>query len=311
MQTGALKTIRIERYFFGTILAFLMVFIAEFSGQKEIIFPEICALIIGAWISEIEPWSVNKRRIFILMTLSAVFGVLTVRYIPFPLIFKVCLCFAFTGLILTIFKTNFIPIISACILPVYLGTESVIYPVSVSLLTLIIIFIQYLMEKFHFRPKNNFSPCEFNFKYEFIRWLKLLTVFLIIAIIPFSAHQIYFLAPPLLVMFSEFSNSKSPARKRLKEIVFLMFFSSLIGCSIRFLNIYLNVPLFVCAVLSCIILFFLTYKLKINFPPSGAILLIPLILDEEFLLVFPVEVLLGAIVLSCASVLFFREEKNA
>ena len=78
MQTEVLKTIRIERYIFGIILAFLMVLIAEFTGQKEIIFPEICALIVGAWISEIEPWSVNKRRIFILMTLASVFGIFTV-----------------------------------------------------------------------------------------------------------------------------------------------------------------------------------------------------------------------------------------
>lgn len=55
MNIDALKRIRIERYIFAAIMAFAMVIIAEISGEKEIIFPEICALTIGAWISEKQP----------------------------------------------------------------------------------------------------------------------------------------------------------------------------------------------------------------------------------------------------------------
>ncbi len=110
MDAGFLRRIRIERCIFGVLMALFMVCVAEFSGEKEIIFPEICALTIGAWISEQQPWKTNKRRIFLLMSIAALFGVLTVRYINIPLIFQVCLCFGFTGFILTLFKTNFIPI---------------------------------------------------------------------------------------------------------------------------------------------------------------------------------------------------------
>ena len=106
MNTNILKRIRIERYIFGILMALIMVFIAELSGEKEIIFPEICALTIGAWVSEQQPWKTNKRRIFILMSAAALFGVLVVRYISFPLFFQVCLCFTFTGIILTLFKTT-------------------------------------------------------------------------------------------------------------------------------------------------------------------------------------------------------------
>lgn len=124
MNTKLLKVVKFERYLFGVLMAISMVWLAELSGEKEIIFPEICALTIGAWVSEQQPWAVNKRRIFWLMSAAAWFGVLIVRYCPLPLILQVCICFAFSGSILTACQTNFVPIISACILPVYLKTTS-------------------------------------------------------------------------------------------------------------------------------------------------------------------------------------------
>ena len=308
MDTKILKAIRLERYLFGIVIAISMVWLAELRGEKEIIFPEICALAIGAWISEQQPWAVNKRRIFLLMSAAALFGVMVVRYCPLPLIFQVCICFAFTGIILTVSKTNFVPIISACILPVYLKTTSLVYPAAVVIMAFIIILAQWGMEKFHMRPINKFVPCEFNLKKQIVKWSKLLAVFGIIALIPFKTHQIYFLAPPLIVMFTELSNPKSPARKKPAYIAGLMTFSAFIGSVFRlFFNVYLMLPLSLCTALSCIVLFAALSKIKINFPPAGAVLLIPMILDENLLITFPAEVLVGSIVLSISAMLLFRE----
>jgi len=308
MDIKIIHRIRIERYIFAAVLAFVMVFVAELSGQVEIIFPEVCALTIGAWISELQPWQVNKRRIFVLMSIAALFGVFVVRYVHLPIIAQVCISFAFTGFILTLFKSNFVPIISACILPVYLRTDSLVYPVSVSVMAAIIIVVQWLMEKYNMRPLNSFTPCEFDLKYQIIKWSKLLFVFVLIAIIPFSAHQIYFLAPPLLVMFTELSNPESPARRKPVYIVGLMTFGALIGCLLRLvLNVYIGLPLFICTLIACIILFFTIDKLKIYFPPAGAILLIPMILQTQYLATFPLEVFVGAIILCCASLLMFKK----
>lgn len=308
MNTTMLKTVRIERYALGIILALVMVFIAEISGEREIIFPEICALTIGAWVSEQQPWRTNKRRIFLLMSMAAFFGVFVTNFIPIPLIFQVCLCFCFTGVVLTILKTNFVPIISACILPVYLGTKSLVYPVSVTVMALIIIFAQYLMEKFHLRPQNKFTPLNFNIKNQIIKWTKLLAVFGLIALIPFKMHQIYFLAPPLIVMFTEFSNPKSPARGKFPYVVFLMTFGAFLGCFIRLvLNIYFNLSLSLCTGFACLVLFILMGKIKVKFPPAGAILLIPMILDKGLLLLFPLEVFMGAVVLGFLALLLFKE----
>ena len=310
MKAEVLKIIRIERYLFGIIMAFIMVFVAEISHETEIIFPEICALTIGAWVSEQQPWITNKRRIFILMSLAALFGVFVVRFCTSALIFQVCLCFGFTGIVLTLFETNFVPIISACILPVYLRTSSWVYPISVSLMSLIIIFAQWLMEKYHFRPVNNFVPLEFDVKCQIIKWSKLLIVFGLVALIPFKTHQIYFLAPPLIVMFTELSNTKSPARAKPLYLVGLMTFASFVGCALRILlNVKFGFPLFICTAAACTILFLALDKLKIYFPPAGAILLIPMILDKSLLMRFPLEVFIGAVILSFCALILFKDKK--
>lgn len=310
MDTKVLKTVRLERYIFGIFMAISMVWLAELSGEKEIIFPEICALTIGAWIAEQQPWAVNKRRIFLLMSAAALFGVLIVRYCPLPLIFQVCICFGFTGVILTACKTNFVPIISACILPVYLKTSSFVYPSAVMIMSLIIILAQWIMEKNHLRPVNKFKPCNFILKNQIIKWSKLLIVFGLIALIPFKAHQIYFLAPPLIVMFTELSNPNSPARKKPAYIVGIMTFSSFIGSFVRLiLNVHLHIPLSICTALACCILFVALNKIKINFPPAGAVLLIPMILNENLLLRFPFEVFVGATILCYIAMVMFNNQK--
>lgn len=311
MNIDALKRIRIERYIFAAIMAFAMVIIAEISGEKEIIFPEICALTIGAWISEKQPWMCNKRKMFFLVSVASLFGMLVTRYIPLPLIFQVCLCFAFTGIVLTITRTTLIPIISACILPVYLGTKSWVYPISVTIMALIIICAQWLMEKSHLKPQNHYIPCEFNIKTQIIKWTKLLIVFALIALIPFKAHQIFFLAPPLIVTFTEFSNTSSPLRNRPFTIIGLMTLAATTGCILReTLNVYLHFPLTICTILACCILFFTFDKIKTLFPPAGAILLIPMVLKTEYLKLLPLEVFIGATVLIFAAKIIFPKQST-
>ena len=308
MNVEILKRIRIERYIFAGLMAFVMILIAELSGEREIIFPEICALTIGAWISEQQPWVCNKRKMFFLVSIASLFGMLVTRYLPIPLIFQTCLCFAFTGFILTITKTTLIPIISACILPVYLGTKSWVYPISVTIMALMIITAQWLMEKNHLKPKNEYIPCKFDYKYQIIKWSKLLIVFAILALIPFENHQIYFLAPPLIVTFAEFANPKSPMRNKPFHIIGLMTLASATGCMLReVLNLYLHLPLTICAVLACCILFVTFDKVKTLFPPAGAILLIPMILKTQYLMTLPFEVCIGATALIFTAKLLFRD----
>ena len=311
MDVHALKIIRFERYTLAIIMTVVMFLIAQLSGQKEIIFPEVLAIMTGAWIAKKQPWSVDKRRIFILTCLASIIGVAIVRYIHLDLFFQVSICFLLVGASLILLKTNFIPIISACILPVYMGTTSWIYSISVSIMALMIIIVQWLMEKYHMRSINHFSTKEFNLKHELKWWAKLFLIFGIISVVPIESRNIFFLAPPLIVTFVEFANPKSPLRNKPLEIFEILVFAAFIGTMMRLLlNTYLNCPLTICAIIACIFLFIAFDYSRITFPPAGAILLLPMILRTEDLKLFPVEVTIGAMVIIPLALYFFKNKEE-
>lgn len=309
MNINVLKRIRFERYVYALLMIFLMVGIAELFGEKEIIFPEIVALTIGAWVAEKQTWKVNKRKLFFLMSFSSAVGVLVVKYSHMPLIAKVLMCFAFTGVALTLAKTTLLPIISACILPVYMNITSWMYPISVCIMSLMIIFMQWVMEKRRHRPKNIYIPCVYNYKIELKKWSKLFIALAMISLLPFKSQNLFFIAPPLIVAFAEFSNVKSPARKHPYKIFLVLVLAAILGTVLReVLNLYMHLPLTVSAVIACVLLFAAFERINLLFPPAGAILLLPMILDVSDLKLYPFQVAAGSLVFISAAFVLFKDK---
>src|SRR5574344_923712 len=114
MDIHGLRVFQRERYLFAILLTVTMFLIAGLTNQKDIIFPEVLAIMTGAWISRHQPWSVNKRRIFCLTCFASILGVAIVKYIHLALFFQVIICFVSVGISLIALQTNFVPIISAC-----------------------------------------------------------------------------------------------------------------------------------------------------------------------------------------------------
>ena len=48
------------RYVFSVFMVMLMVGIAEWTGEKEIIFPEMAALAVGLWVIDKRVWKVGR-----------------------------------------------------------------------------------------------------------------------------------------------------------------------------------------------------------------------------------------------------------
>lgn len=298
MKTAGLKLIKFERCFLALVLTLTMFIIAQLSGYSEIIFPEMLAILTGAWIAKKQPWSVNKRRIFILTCLASLFGVAIVKYIHIALFFQLMLCFIFAGLSLLIAKTNFVPIIAACIFPVFMGVNTWVYSLAVCIMTLLIILGQWLMEKFHMRSVNHYCVDNFDFKKQLNHWLKLFLIFGIISFIPFSSRNIFFLAPPMVVAFVEFSNPNSKARKKPLKIFLIMLLAILTGTILRLiLNLYLDFPITICALFACVLLFIIFDYTRTIFPPAGGMLLIPMILNAQDVKWFPVEAIIGMVLI--------------
>ena len=75
------RNMKYKRYFISLVLILAMVSIAEITGEREIIFPEVAALVVGSWVLEKQPWKVSKVGLVGLMTLCSIVGVLIVRYV--------------------------------------------------------------------------------------------------------------------------------------------------------------------------------------------------------------------------------------
>ena len=90
-----------------------MVGLAEWTDEKEILFPEMTALIIGLLIIDKRVWNVKRWQIILLMTLGAAVGICIVRYSPLPYVVNLCAAFAFAGASLLISRATLIPLISA------------------------------------------------------------------------------------------------------------------------------------------------------------------------------------------------------
>ncbi len=147
----------IIRAVLSIVMGASMVLAAELLHEKEIIFPEIAALVIGAWYMNKQPWNVSKTRFVILISAAAFVGIFIVRYVTLPMYFLIILSFTFATLVIIISKTTFMPLISACILPVYMGTESIVYPVSVFIMALLIALIEKALEKTRIRAYRTYE----------------------------------------------------------------------------------------------------------------------------------------------------------
>ena len=297
-----------KRYLSALVMILLMIEVAELFNEKEIIFPEMAALTIGMWIVNKRVWRVKYWQMLLLMTQGACAGVLIVLYSPFSLIINVAIAFlgAAIGLLLT--RASLFPLISACVLPVLLRTESWIYPLSVFVMTLIIIVVQRWMVHRGIREPIVYEPVERNWSADSLRWSSLLMSVIAVACLAVYTSNFYFIIPPLIVMYVEFVNSKAGFRNRPVLTILLLVSGSLVGSLFQWIGYYfLGLPETVVALFIFIILFTLFEWLGKFFAPVGAMALIPMLLPKEALFSLPFQVFIGATLFIGIGMIFFQQ----
>lgn len=284
----------------------LMVGVSEWTGEKEILFPEMAALVLGLWVIDKKIWTISRLMLVVLMTICAIFGVLLVRYSPFSTLMNIAISFTFTSLCLILTRTTLIPITSAAMLPVILGTDSWIYPVSVFVMSILVVSGQWLLEKNGMRQTIILNKKKGHYKQSFKHWSKLLFWLLIIAVIPVYTGNLYFIVPPLVVMFIEFSSSSSGFRNRPLQVYLVVLISAILGTFFQYYfhtilgipKIYIILVLFLC-------LFFLFELVKKPFAPACAIALVPMIIPQQNVLLYPFQVAIGAAIFLAISMVVF------
>ena len=124
------------------LLVALMILMSEVFHEKEFIFPEITALTIGAWLAPKQVWKTNKIKLVFLIAAYASLGIILVKYVDIDIYFKILIGFVVcvTGLFLS--KTTFAPLISATILPIIINSESWLYPLFATAMSILIVIGQ-------------------------------------------------------------------------------------------------------------------------------------------------------------------------
>ncbi|MCD7923356.1 MAG: HPP family protein [Bacteroides sp.] len=301
-------TLQRKRYLCALGMILLMVGMSEFLQEKEILFPEMAALTIGMWIVDKRVWRIRRGHLLALMSMGACVGVLIVRYSPLPLVLNIAMAFSCAAIGLWFARSSLFPLISACVLPVLLNTESWVYPLSVFIMTSILIIVQRLMEKGALRKEIIYEPVGREWKKDILRWGYLLLSVLAVSSLAVYSSYSYLIIPPLLVAFVEFTNSTAGFRNRPLLTVLLLVTGALVGVAFQLVgHCYLGLPEVVVALGIFIVLFTLFEWLGKFFAPVGALALIPMLLPAETLLWLPLQVAAGASLFIIIGLVFFQQ----
>lgn len=298
-------------FFLTILLVCAMTGAAELLQEKEIIFPEITALAVGAWAAPKQLWKTDRLRIWASITLFAVMGVLIVRCIPLPIYAQMILAFAVSSCGLLWSGTNFAPMISAMVLPVLMQTDTWIYPVSASALAAVIVLVQMRMEKIGWRSEGEFMPA----RLEKSDWIMLVRRVLTVAVLAAPALWLdmkFAAAPPLLVAFTSMTEPGTALRKKPAAAVMVVTACAAAGILCRYgLTGLLGLPLTVSAAAATVVMLAVMSGTGIYLPPAGAITILAMLIPADQMLFYPLQIAAGfAALVVCALVIApEREEK--
>ena len=292
------------------LLAAVMVGAAGLLGEKEIIFPEITALTVGAVAAPKQSWRVSRVRMVLLIAVCSVLGILIVRLSPLPKAANLAGAYLICQALYLFSGTSFAPMISAAALPVLMDTETVIYPVSAVTMTALTVLAQYILEKVGLYEHEDFTPLPRPERFGILS-VAVRTAFAALLAFPLIHFGMSFcIAPPLLVAFTEFSDPASGARKKPLKTVLIIAACALSGALFRrSLCTLLGLPLTLAAVFAVLAALAIMRLAGQFIPPAGALAVLPMIIPQETLLIYPLEILAGASVFMLAA-LCFRKRKT-
>ena len=280
-----------------TVIA-VMIAASELFGEREIIFPEIAAIAVRMLLALRRPWQTSRARVLVLITLSAVVGLAVSVLLPLPLWEKMCVAFLLAQVLLIFGGTSFAPLISAAVLPVMLGTESLVYLIAAVSLTALVLLVSFVLERLGLRAPEPYRPVH---PPEGRGWGRVMLRCLLGCVciaLAVTLRLRYMAAPPMLVAFTEFMNPVSRAKEQPVKAVALIALCAAAGAISRLaLTVALGLPLTVSAIAAGVILLWLLREFGMLLPPAAALTVLAMLIPQSDLIVYPVEILAGVAVL--------------
>ncbi|MCR5776126.1 MAG: hypothetical protein K6G84_01765 [Lachnospiraceae bacterium] len=272
---------------------------ASVANEKEIIFPEIGAIVTGAVLAPKMPWTVNKKRIFISLLVCGILGMAVVRCVPLCIELQMIMGYFIALLVVKISKTTFMPMISALVLPILLQTRSVWYLFSLILFTVTILLIRYLLEKYGIKEKNEYLEVSEKTDLRILAFRMILVSVMIILSLRFDFR--YAVAPPLLVAFTEFSSVKNKVVETMPvKIILLAGLCAVSGAWIRLMgervlgsSLEPQIVLVASVIISGLLFLMIVNGFNVFIPPFGAIVLLAYLIPKDYEIWYPMHILSG------------------
>ena len=276
----------------------IMIGASELLGEREIIFPEIAAIAVGMLLVPRRPWQTSRMRVLVLISLSAVVGLSVSVLLPLPLWEKMCVAFLLAQVLLIFGGTTFAPLISAAVLPVMLGSESMVYLIAAVSLTALILLVNFILECTGLRSREVFRPAPPPEGRAWGRVIARIVLGVLCIAAAVSLHAKYMVAPPMLVAFTEFMNPDSRAKEHPFKSIGLIALCAAAGAASRLgLSVALGLPLTVSAAAAAVLLLWLLREFQMYLPPAAALTVLAMLIPQGDLLRYPAEILVGVSVL--------------
>ncbi len=295
----------------SVLVTVFMVLVSELLGEEEMIFPEVAALAVGSFVSFKMSWNVTPIRMFVLMTVSAFAGYGLSAFVPLPLYIKLLAAMLFSLIVLSRSNTTMLPMISAAVLPVLTNVQSILYPVSVLILTAMIIGIRALFVKYGLADKISFDNKKPQDNSGFIRNIWIFAVFAVVAAAALPAGMTFMLAPPLAVILAEAADPESPVHKAPVRYFLCTVLCTFTGtaCRLVFADV-LGLPLTIGVLFAAFGAIMLQLLFRKLFPPAAALAVLPFILPQSVIALYPFQAAAGAAIFIGLDVLFAAASKR-
>lgn len=283
-----------------------MVGASVLTGSPEVLFPEMTAILCGAWIQPKQAWNVNRPRMLALMTTGAVFGlVMNLAFPGIPLPLRAVIGYAFCALCMNVAGADMTPMLSAAILPMLLGTDSWAYPVSVFVLVALVEAGQVALEHVGLREPIEYHPFRLPTKQALASWARRLGVFALFAVPAYATGNLFLAVPPLLVAYTELTRPDFTLRLRPWRAWAVLALAGVIGTLARDAVALLGMPSPLVAAFAFAALVLAWNGLRTWMPPAGAVVLLAFLVPWSSPWLYAAEVALGAAVWVAAALLLF------
>lgn len=289
-----------------------MVMAADYFKQNEIIFPEAAAIATGLYVAPKIPWKVDYIRLLVSVSLCALIGWGIVLLIPTHLGIQMIIGFVLAHIVLLFSGTTMTPMISATVLPILVQSKSWVYPASAVTIVVVMILFRLILEKSNLKQKENFEKIGLPKSRDYILMLVRIVVAsaAILAAIYFDMR--FCVAPPLLVAFVELSKAESKAIEKPMQVIFLITGCALFGAAIRYIvTIRGNAAIYIAALATVCLAVMLMNMYKMYFPPAAAMGILAMLIPEEMVPIYPLQVFIGiSILVIIALVIHVRLQKG-